>query len=78
MVKVGEPEADVVTDEVVMPINVVVTTVSISGDESAVSVVYVGVWVGAVDGVLIPPPPPPLPSAAATSPVDESFFSNLV
>lgn len=40
VVKVGELDDDVVTDEVVMPINVVVTTaVSISGDESAVKVV---------------------------------------
>lgn len=39
VVKVGEPDADVVTDEVVIPINVVVTIVSISGDESAVKVV---------------------------------------
>lgn len=52
-----------------IPINVVVTIVSISGDESAVRVVYVGVCVGAVDGVEIAPPP---------TPADESFFSNLL
>lgn len=69
VVNVGELDADVVTDEVVMPINVVVTTVSISGDESAVRVVYVGVCVGTVDGVEIAPPP---------APVIESFFSNLL
>ena len=55
VVKVGE-DADVVTDDVVIPINVVVTIVSISGDESAVNVVYVGVCVGAVVGVTVPPP----------------------
>jgi len=55
VVRVGE-DADIVTDDVVIPINVVVTIVSISGDESAVNVVYVGVCVGAVDGVTVPPP----------------------
>lgn len=39
VVSVGEALADVVTDEVVMPINVVVTIVSINGDESAVKLV---------------------------------------
>jgi hypothetical protein len=39
VVSVGEALADVVTDEVVMPISVVVTTVSINGDESAVKLV---------------------------------------
>lgn len=45
VVKVGDDGADVVTEAVVTiePINVVVTIVSISGDESAVNVVYVGV-----------------------------------
>jgi hypothetical protein len=55
VVRVGE-DADIVTDDVVIPINVVVTIVSISGDESAVNVVYVGVCVGAVVGVTFPPP----------------------
>lgn len=39
VVKVGDDEAEVVTEAVVMPISVVVTIVSMSGDESAVSVV---------------------------------------
>lgn len=39
VVRVGDDDADVVTDAVVMPINVVVTIVSISGDESAANVV---------------------------------------
>lgn len=39
VVKVGEDVAEVVTDAVVMPIRVVVTMVSINGDESAVKVV---------------------------------------
>lgn len=56
VVKVGDDEAEVVTEAVVMPISVVVTIVSMSGDESAVSVVYVGVWVVAVVGVIDPPP----------------------
>lgn len=55
VVKVGD-DAEIVTDDVVIPINVVVTIVSISGDESAVNVVYVGVCVGAVTGVIDPPP----------------------
>lgn len=41
VVNVGDDEAEVVTDAVVMPMSVVVTIVSISGDESAVRVVYV-------------------------------------
>lgn len=56
VVKVGDDDADVVTEAVVMPIKVVVTIVSMSGDDSAVSVVYVGVWDGAVVGVADPPP----------------------
>lgn len=39
VVMVGDEEAEVVTDAVVIPIKVVVTTVSIKGDESAVSAV---------------------------------------
>lgn len=39
VVKVGDDVAEVVTDAVVMPIRVVVTMVSINGDESAVRVV---------------------------------------
>lgn len=39
MVSVGDALADVVTEDVVMPIRVVVTTVSINGDESAVKLV---------------------------------------
>ncbi len=66
VVRVGEPLADVVTDDVVMPISVVVTIVSINGDERAVKLVYVfGVWVGTVDGVVIAPP------------VADNFFSNF-
>lgn len=61
--KSGVDDVQVVTDDVVMPINVVVTIVSMSGDES---VVYVGVWVDAVAGVVVVPPP-----------VDD-FFSNLL
>lgn len=51
VVKVGDEFAEVVTEVVVTPIRVVVTMVSISGDESAV-------WacVSAVDGVIDPPP----------------------
>lgn len=64
VVSVGDALADVVTDDVVMPISVVVTTVSISGDDRAVKLVYVGVCVGTVDGVVIPP-------------VADNFFSNL-
>lgn len=56
VVRVGDEDADVVTEVVVMPTKVVVTIVSMSGDESAVSVVYVGVCVGAVVGVIDPPP----------------------
>lgn len=56
VVKVGEDAAEVVTDAVVTPIRVVVTMVSISGDERAVRVVYVGVCTGAVVGVVDPPP----------------------
>lgn len=55
VVNVGD-DAEVVTDDVVIPINVVVTIVSISGDESAVNVVYVGACVAAVVGVTVPPP----------------------
>lgn len=65
VVSVGEPLAEVVTDEVVMPMSVVVTIVSISGEERAVKLVYVGVCVGTVDGVVI-------------APVADSFFSNLL
>ena len=43
VVRVGDDDAEVVTDAVVIPINVVVTMVSTKGDESAVRVVYVGV-----------------------------------
>lgn len=39
VVRVGDDGADVVMEAVVIPIKVVVTTVSISGDESAVNVV---------------------------------------
>lgn len=39
VVRVGDDGADVVTEAVVMPIKVVVTIVSMSGDERAVSVV---------------------------------------
>jgi hypothetical protein len=63
VVNVGDD--DTVSDDVVIPIKVVVTIVSISGDESAVSVVYVGVCVDKVVGVVVPPP------------VD-NFFSNLL
>jgi hypothetical protein len=51
VVRVGDDEAEVVTEAVVMPISVVVTMVSMSGDESVV-------WacVGAVDDVIDPPP----------------------
>lgn len=50
----GDDVDEVVTDTVVMPIKLVVTMVSISGEESAVRVSKVGVWIGAV-GVLESP-----------------------
>lgn len=65
VVSVGDDEADVVTDAVVMPMRVVVTIVSINGDERAVKVVYVGVYVFTVVGVIDPPP-------------SECFFSILL
>lgn len=65
VVSVGDDEADVVTDAVVMPMRVVVTIVSINGDDRAVKVVYVGVYVFAVVGVIDPPP-------------SECFFSILL
>lgn len=65
VVNVGDDEADVVTDAVVMPMRVVVTIVSINGDERAVKVVYVGVYVFAAVGVIDPPP-------------SECFFSILL
>jgi hypothetical protein len=51
VVSVGDDDADVVTEAVVIPISVVVTIVSMSGDESSV-------WAceGAVTGVIDPPP----------------------
>lgn len=51
VVKVGDDDAEVVTEAVVIPIRVVVTTVSMRGDESEVSV-----CVGTVVGVIDPPP----------------------
>lgn len=65
VVNVGDDDAEVVTDAVVMPMRVVVTMVSMRGDESAVRVVYVGVGANAAVGVVDPPPV-------------ESFFSILL
>lgn len=51
VVSVGDEDAEVVTEAVVIPINVVVTMVSMSGDESSVRACE-----GAVTGVNEPPP----------------------
>lgn len=51
VVSVGDDDADVVTEAVVIPISVVVTIVSMSGDDSSVRACE-----GAVTGVIDPPP----------------------
>lgn len=55
VVNVGDDDTEVVIDVVVTPMSVTVTTVSISGDESAVNVEFVGVWLAAAVGVDPPP-----------------------